>query len=305
MILSNLVNERVHIDDYTCDPMVALFIEFLRSKLQLPYVAEREKYLLAAVHTRRQQTPSLMRRLRDALITCQHREWLANRNVRSTSGIYSIDYHRLSKQDLLDLHILPDDHILEVHGERVVDGPVFLDVRNGNLLGLCVRNVSDDLAFVCDAKYTFSNYGWFLYGYDLYGSGDEVYLTEGVFDALALRHYGYNAIALGTCHPQVMQLSVLKSKFDNLVICFDNDFHGRFGAYYTSCLIGAPVVFPSAKDVATHFEMGERPKLTRRPREELREAIYAEAAEYNRRLASGWIPERPLPYNSKTPPRCV
>jgi hypothetical protein len=36
-----------------------------------------------------------------------------------------------------------------------------------------------NLAFVRDAKYTFTNYGLFLYGYDLYEPDDEVFINRG------------------------------------------------------------------------------------------------------------------------------
>jgi DNA primase len=123
------------------------------------------------------------------------------------------------------------------------------------------------------------------------------FLTEGVFDALALRHYGYNAIALGSCHPQNVQLSVLRSKYKRLTICFDNDFHGKCGAYYTSCLLNAPVAFPRYKDAAESFERSEDLILRTMPAKALRDAVFSEAAEYNRKIDDGWIPERPLPYN--------
>jgi len=296
MILSNLLNDRVCPHHYQYDARLVPLLDFQLEQLDLPELQTPIREMVVTERPRRPQTPELLQRLQRALTPCRHQDWLARRGM-SAEDIYALDHRRLGRQDLLDLHILPDDHILELHGERPVDGPVFLDWRHGELAGVCVRNASTDRDFARDAKYTFSNYGWFLEGYDLYEHHDRVILTEGVFDALALRQHGYNAIALGTCSPTSQQLACLTAKFKTLAVCFDNDLHGHYGAYAVSRLLRVQALLTDQKDAACCVERGLPLRLRPVSREELRQMLLGEIAEYNQMIIEGGVPQRPLPYN--------
>ena len=184
-----------------------------------------------------------------------------------------------------------------MHGERLVEGPVFLDMRDGQLVGVCVRNASTDLEFVNDAKYTFSNYGWFLYGYDIYDGRQEVLLVEGVFDAIALRRLGYPAIAFGSAMPHPFQLACVLWKYRKLRVCFDNDFHGHLGAYVTSKLLNVPIVMTELKDPSCYVETRTPIRFRSVERDALREMLLVEIADYNRAIDDGVRLIRPLPYN--------
>lgn len=296
-ILSNSFNETVDLSNYEFDPALCVVMEYGLGAIDLPVVDCPSNQVAVRPYRRRPQSPDLMGRLVNALRPCQHVDWLARRGVRDTVDIYSIDHDQLSVQDLLDLYIFPEDHIIARHGFELVDGPVFLDVRNGKLVGVCVRNVSTNLAYAADAKYTFSNFGWFLYGYDLYGRSDEIMVVEGVFDALAMRSFGRPAIAVGSCNPHVFQLACLRRKFDNLTICFDNDFWGHYGAYVASTLLRAPVCMPRLKDVSCHLETGADLDLRSVSQSDLRDLVVAEIYDYNLIHAAGQSLSRPLPYN--------
>ncbi len=297
MILSNLINERVHEAHYPFDPVFRALLEYRVTTIDLPDIRNPETERMVNVRHRNKQTPQLLQKLQRALTTCKHTSWLNKRNVTNTSKIYGLDEKKLTQQDLLDLYIYPDDHILDDHGMRTVTGPIFLDTRNGELAGICIRNTSYDLDFVKDAKYTFSNFGWFLHGYDLYNADDEITLVEGVFDAIAMRHFGYNAIAIGACQPQLEQLACLRHKFNKFLICFDNDLHGHYGAYCTSKLLSAPILIPNKKDVSCYFESKTSPQLTQIPQSEVRAMLVSEIADYNTSIDHGFVPQRPLPYN--------
>ena len=132
---------------------------------------------------------------------------------------------------------------------------MFPDYRNGKLAGICIRNLSTEKEYVSDVKYAFSNFGWYIYGYDNYNPEDQVYITEGVFDAIALRAYGHNAIAIGCSNPSPMQLSMLLHKFKNLKICFDNDLAGYVGSLKCSIMLNIPIYTTIGyKDIAQCWE---------------------------------------------------
>lgn len=297
MNMSNLINDRVQLDLYQLDPVLLLVLDFKATQLDLPAVNCPEVYRYVTDRKRNQQTPELLERLQQALVPCRHQDWLARRQIADCTDIYSIDHAKLSIQDLLDLNIYPDDHILDDHGLRLVDGPVFPDIRNGRLVGVCVRSAASDLAFVADAKYTFSNYGWYLDGYDRYQPDDDVIIVEGVFDAYALRHYGYNAIAVGCCQPQSYQLACLRYKYRNLSVCLDNDLHGYYGAYCVSRLLDIPIWLPELKDISCSFETNRPLKLRPITPTDLYQQLTIEIADYNASIAAGKQPKRPLPYN--------
>jgi hypothetical protein len=246
-------NDLIHPDDYLLD--ATLLEKIIKAndhiKLNKPQIE-----ILAKVRTRSNQTRESLNRIQTALIQCQHTEWLQQiRKINNTSNIHSIDFAKLKITDLYDYYICPEDVYLDRHGERPVIGPVFPDYRNGKLAGICIRNLSAEKEYVSDVKYTFSNFGWYIYGYDNYHPEDQVYITEGVFDAIALRAYGHNAIAIGCSNPSPMQLAMLLHKFKNLKICFDNDLAGYVGSLKCSLMLNIPIhTTIGYKDIAQCWE---------------------------------------------------
>jgi len=253
-------------------------------------VVEPEPVLVLNHNTRNPQTPELLERLESALVPCRHGKWLEARGC-SVDGFCSIDFDLLSEQDLFDLFLYPGDHILDRYGYRAIDGPVFCDYRNGRLVGVGVRNVSTDLDWVAVAKFTFSNYGLFLFGLDDYLATDEIFVVEGVFDALALRSAGLNAVAISSALPSPFQLACLSHKFSDVKLCLDNDFHGWCGAMTAHLLTGWPIFTTVGKDAGCggvelfKFDMDD---LARKIRDGVRE--------YNHAVATNSL-VRKLPYN--------
>lgn len=303
--LSNTINYNIWQPHYQYDPTQIILYDYTTTKINLPEIREKPVYRLVTCRHRNDQTPELLQRLRDALCQCQHTDWLATRKITNTTGIYSINYNLLSEQDCLDLYLCPSDHILDEFGEHPIDGPVFLDTRNGELAGVCVRNVTTNLDYAGAAKYSFSNFGWFLFGYDLYDSDDEIVIVEGVFDALALRHFGYRAIAVGSCNPTAFQLACLQYKYSNISICFDNDFWGHYGAYVAATHLRCPILLPGQpgdtanKDPSCYHEAGISLELRPITIKELHQLLIEETAGYNKIIDSGQPLIRPLPYNAK------
>lgn len=297
MILSNLINERVQTDKYCLDPSSIFFMTWLAQKIKLPHIDIKEEERLVKFRHRNDQTPELLSRLQSAITKCrpEHRNWMEKRKSRPDVSC-SINYDALTNQDMLDLCLMPDDHILDSYGEKPIDGPAFLDVRDGQLFGACVRNISTDLKYAGEAKYTFTNHGWFLWNVDRCNKNDQTFIVEGVFDAIAMGINGIQAIAVGSCAPTPYQLSFIASRYKNVAVCFDNDIHGKFGAYVTSKLLKCDIYIPKLKDVATYVENDLDIELKSIKQNDLYEQMEADAKSYNMAVANGEL-VRPLPYN--------
>lgn len=244
-MISNIICENVDLSLYDFDCEYCMHLATLFDKIDFG-VVNKESYFLNH-NQRNKQTDELLSKLQSALIPCRHDQWLKNRNI-DPSNFFSLDYESLGEQDLFDLHLYPGDHILDRFGYRTLDGPVFCDYRNGRLVGVGVRNISKDLQWVAVAKFTFSNYGFSLFGFDDYQSDDLVYVVEGIFDAVALRSVGLNAIALGSALPSPFQIACISQKFNNVRLCLDNDFHGWCGAMTAHLLTGWPIYSTVEKD---------------------------------------------------------
>jgi len=250
-------------------------------------------------YPRRKQTKELLLKLEASLLPCSHDKWLQNRGVHPKYA-FSLDYEILSLQDLLDLYVIPNDFIIERHGLYPIEGPVFPDWRDGQLVGICIRNVTKDLDFAADEKFTVSNHGWYLFGFDDYASNDPVYLVEGVFDAIAMRENGLNAIGLASAYPTAMQLACLSNKYNNLRLCLDNDFWGHVGSYIIAKHTGFPAYFTEAKDPGSYS--GSQFDITKLDLSDLEQLVREETSDYNMSAPTsdrniGHKFRRPLPYN--------
>jgi hypothetical protein len=243
-IVSNILNHNICKDHYTFDIDNIIRLSYLLDLYR--FDINYNKVAFYITRQRNTQTKELLTRLENALINCEYYEWLSKRGIYD--NMLSIDYNILSYQDKLDLYLYPEDYILDVFGDIIINGPAFVDYRNGELAGVCVRNITTDLALASTVKYTISNYGWFLYGYDLYSENDEIFIVEGVFDAIAMRKNGYNAIAIASVMPSAFQLGCLQYKFKNLNLCLDNDFWGRINSYIVSKATGIQSYLTLKKD---------------------------------------------------------
>lgn len=291
-MISNTICENVDLSLYDFDHEYCTRLINLSG--QIDYGIKSEESYFLRHNERNKQTSQLLSRIESALIPCHnvrsYCEWLERRNV-DPSHFYSIDHDLLSTQDLFDSYLLPEDHILDKFGYRPVKGPVFCDYRNGKLVGIGVRNISKDLPWVAAAKFTFSNYGFFLFGYDDYGSDDVVYVVEGVFDAIALRSIGLNALAIGSALPSPFQIACISYKFSNVMLCLDNDFHGWCGAMTAHLLTGWPIYSTMEKDAGCN-----NIKLFEFDMDDLANKIKNGVKEFNAAVINGTLC-RNLPYN--------
>jgi hypothetical protein len=279
------------VDDtpYDFDIKVVLKTFGLMSKVNLN-IKEEAIRTEHKVLVRNKQTQPLLRKLDSALIPCTHREWLNKRGIE-VERAYSLDYEILNLQDMLDLYIIPGDHIVDRFGIKPIEGPVFDDRRNGKLFGVCIRNIATDLNYASAEKFTISNFGWYLNGYDLSGPNDEVYIVEGVFDAIAMRKSGFNAIAIASACPTPFQLACIMYKFNNIKLCLDNDLFGAIGAFMTHEATGFPIYQTELKDPGSYHDSNV--KLVEIQADELKYRLDHEIAEYN---MSDRKP-RPMSYN--------
>lgn len=255
--LCNSINELIFRPEitsrYSFNPVKAgLFSILIGIHNKLPDSTETK---LVTIRKRNYQSEELLASLSAAITTPspEHYAWLQDVRHLTDEEIKkhfcTIKYDCLKEQEKLDLNIIPDDHIIDIHGMKHVEGPATGDWRNGKLAGMCIRNISSNLAFVSDAKYTFTNYPWFIWGFDDYSSTDTITITEGIFDAIALRRLGYKAIALGSAAPSPWQLACLIEKYKNFEVCFDNDLWGYAGAYIINQCLRCPIIIiENAKD---------------------------------------------------------
>jgi len=287
-MISNTICENVDLSLYDFDYEYCVSLAALSEQIDYG-VKSQESYFLRH-NIRNKQTGELLDKVESALVPCRHSKWLKRRNI-NPNYFYSLDYESLSEQDLFDLYLYPEDHILDKFGYRPVEGPVFCDYRNGKLVGIGVRNISKDLRWVAAAKFTFSNYGFFLFGYDDCEPDDVVYVVEGGFDDIALRSSGLNAVAIGSALPSPFQIACMSRKFSNLRLCLDNDFHGWCGAMTTHLLTGWPIYSTIEKD-AGHGNI----KLFEFDMDDLANKIKIGVEEFNVSAANGTL-YRNLPYN--------
>jgi hypothetical protein len=290
---SDVLCESVDLSLYDFDYNLCLEIATQSDKIDFGTLKNNQLHRVLC--KRNDQTDELLERLRSALIPCKYNYWLWRRGIKNDDKSFcSIDYDKLSQQDMLDLFLYPMDHIITKHGMINLEGPAFCDYRNQRLVGIGVRNISMDLEWVSDAKFTFSNFGLFLFGYDYYNSDDLVYVVEGVFDVIKMRQSGYNAVALGSAFPTAFQLSCLLYKFKNLAMCLDNDFHGWCGSLVASEVLGLPIYTTVLKDAGS-YEYGNI-ELRQIDKTELRQMVKDGAVKYNENFSRGSL-YRDLPYN--------
>ncbi len=276
------------------DPTLAVIFSVIQKQDPIGRQIKQSKFKQKVLVERGPQNRDLLNRLEESLVpaTAEHATWLKNRGIdhQAHSLIGLRDFEQL------DLFIIPADHVIAKHGFRPVDGPAFPDRRNGVLTGVCVRNTSSDVEFVADAKFTFSNYGWFIWGMDDCDPSREVVMCEGVFDAMAMRKCGHQAIAFGSAYPTPQQLAMVRHKFEHLAVCFDNDFWGWYGAYVTNKCLNCRILMPTGKDPAQQvFELNDSHFVIVVPNE-IKAKLKKEIPSYNEMAASGWL-RRPLPYN--------
>lgn len=281
--------ESVDLKSYKLDLDIVNKISLLMSKVNLG-IKEEHTYVKVRVRHRNKQTRELLKKFDSALIPCMYGEWLGKRGLTADYA-HSLDYEILTLQDLLDLYVVPGDHIIDQFGMKPIEGPVFEDRRDGELFGICVRNISTDINYASAEKFTVSNFGWYLNGFDLSGPNDEIYIVEGVFDAIAMRRSGYNAIAIAAACPTPIQLACIMYKFKNIKICLDNDLFGSVGAYITHEATGFPIYQTELKDPGAYHDGGV--KIHEVSVDDLKKRLNKEIAEYN---TSEKRP-RPMSYN--------
>jgi hypothetical protein len=230
-LLSNDVNFD-NVTSYDINPYdVALYI-FKSSNLEIFKNIKNSKNKCELVVERRSQK-NILEKLYNQLKVITESKWLNNRGINNYYDISHTDFLDLTQQEMLDLYVIPHDYLIKKFGLRKVEGLVFPDIQNGKFYGICIRNTSDDLEWVAHTKFTMSNFGFFVYGIDDIDDNNETYLCEGVFDVLAYRSIGKQAICFASAYPTTYQMARI-NRIKNLVISMDNDFYGWCGAYLLS-----------------------------------------------------------------------
>lgn len=278
MSLSNALDP-TQIQHYKIDPNFAAACLFRLNSLDIFNTIEQDYITTEQITDRFSPDPAILHQIQSAW-TDYSDQWLIDRGV--TSGVTHTKFFNIEHQDRLNLNIIPQDHIIKEFGFRSVDGYVFPDKQDGNLLGICIRNDSDDKKWVANAKYTFSNYGLFIFGIDDLKPDTDLYICEGVFDVYAMRSIGKQAIALGSSWPTAYQLARIHSLgFKNTIACMDNDFYGRCGAYAIASCLGSEIIFPESNDPSIEIIDTKSNKFFNIDIKDLNNTILNEIPEYN------------------------
>ena len=269
--------------EYKIDPRLALvYISMLRS-LKIFENIKCTRIPYETTTTRNLPTRELLDRTQQLLQPTES-EWIQSRGIEgdfpNTDCLGS-----LTEQEALDLYVIPHDHVVARFGMRRVEGIIFPDIRDDKLMGICIRNTNADKEWAAHAKFTFSNYGLYIYGLDKIDTNEPVFLCEGVFDVLAFRKLGIQAIAFGSSSPSEYQITYVRQHIRYPMICMDNDFYGRCGAYaLAKCLGLDKVIFSIHKDPAEEvFDTGDN-KFSRIIIGDLEEMIVEGTPSHNKML---------------------
>ena len=294
MFLSNTFCSTANLNLYDFDYSLCLEFAEIADNIEFGNIKKTTKAY--KIYDRKHQTDEILIRLNNSLIkiTDNHKSWLNKRHI-DESIFHTIDYSKLSVQDKLDLFIYPSDHVIAEFGLIEVDGPAFCDYRNNQLVGIGIRNTSTNLDYVAASKYTFSNFGLFLWGFDDYDNNDTIYIVEGVFDAIVLRKFGYNAIATSNAWPTCIQLACIVQKYKNIIVCLDNDLHGWCGSYMCSKILGCRTYTTESKDIG-EYATSNHISLKEISQKELKHLISKNINSYNTTLLKNSL-HRQLPYN--------
>lgn len=104
-----------------------------------------------------------------------------------------------------------------------VSFPYYFDNNHKHFFcGFATRIINEPLV-----KYAFTVPNRLCFGLDR--TKDEVYVVEGVFDAIAMIMQGYNALGMGDSQPNFFKM-FYTSKFPKINLLFDNDYAGWLGA---------------------------------------------------------------------------
>lgn len=128
----------------------------------------------------------------------------------------------LDESDIINLSLEISEKFKSIIKNRSISGLSFPYWYNGKFMGFCTRIVDNDLC-----KYSISIPHRFCWG--LESGGDEVYIVEGIFDAIAIRRLGYNVMAMADSQPNFYKLRIAND-FNHVFIMLDGDYSGLLGA---------------------------------------------------------------------------
>lgn len=106
--------------------------------------------------------------------------------------------------------------------DRKIHGLSFPYWHEGRFCGFCTRVLDKKLC-----KYAISIPNRFCWGLE-YG-GDTVYVVEGIFDAIAVKRLGYNAMAMADPQPNYYKM-MIANKFKHIYLLLDGDYSGLLGS---------------------------------------------------------------------------
>ena len=140
-------------------------------------------------------------------------------------------------------------------GRETMAGRIVVpEIRGGQPIWLIGRTIAHDVR----PKYLGLPGRKPLLGWESASNEKDVCLVEGVFDYLALRSWGYPALALVGTHVRTAALDAIK-RFERVYLVLDTDEAGRVASRELARVLGSratEVILPGVKDVA---ELALRP----------------------------------------------
>ena len=130
---------------------------------------------------------------------------------------------KLSAQCVQNLSLCIPDHLLRfTNGESRIRGISIPCFFSGKFFGFVTRVLNHDMI-----KYTVSILHRLCYGVETVDDS-EIYVVEGVFDAIALKKTSRNVLGMGDSQPNYFKMGVA-SCFKRINLAFDDDLGGWLG----------------------------------------------------------------------------
>lgn len=186
-------------------------------------------------------------------------EFLVNRGI---SDDIIIKYNLGSLSSIKDTNILEyigatTHPILRgIFGDGVCDGIIIPQFINGRFSKCDIRKLNEITKF----KYNDSIPGVYVYGIDSIAQGDEVWITEGTFDTIAMLENGYKSLSCSTSKLSILQLYTIMRKLPSKINIFtDKDAVGYNNSFvmckfFNMCGIKSSIYQSKyCKDASEHF----------------------------------------------------
>jgi DNA primase len=129
----------------------------------------------------------------------------------------------LTSDQIANLSLKISDKFKDQVPHQNIEGISVPYFHDKDFYGYCTRVLNHDII-----KYSITIPHRFCFGLE-YSDMKEIYVVEGIFDAIKMKRDNYNCMALGDSQPNYWKM-LMVNKFDNVNLLFDGDYSGMLGA---------------------------------------------------------------------------